>query len=221
MRVLPLLGCLIGLTGSCAVGTLPPDERDAAVDAGINAGDLAQPMAPCLAAQGLTGTPLSGLCVDMDTQPAPDLSTWSLRSQTAACSSGWALSGSGPAAVLRPVNYNPSAGTNVACGFRLRELTPTEWSQKSRLRIAIEYEYQPGQPSANSFAVIELIGALRQVLFYSTSTQSGPSNRAVFDVDVALLPPAVNVPIEFQLSQTSNLTQAPTWDIRSLAVLVE
>ncbi len=221
MRVLPLLGCLIGLTGSCAVGTHPPDERDAAVDARINAGDMAQPMAPCRAAQGLTGTPLSGLCVDFENYSVGDLRTWYLRSQTSACSFGWAVSVRGFVHALGPSNYTPTAGTNVGCGFRLRDLTPSEWSQKQKLRITIEHEYWPGQPSANSFAVIELIGALRQVLFYPTSTQSGPSNRAVFDVDVALLPPAVNIPIEFRLWQTTNLTQAPTWEIRSLAVLVE
>lgn len=220
MRMRLSLVCLAGWLGCTNPRTdSPANDGSSLTDAAPDAGDLAQPMAPCLAAQGLTGTPLSGLCVDMDTQPAPDLSSWKLSSQTAACSSGWALAGSGPGAVLRPVNYTPSAGTNVGCGFRFRELTQTDWNQKTRLRIAIEYVYQPGLPVANSYAVIELIGAAAPTLFYPTSTTQ-PA-RAVFDVDVARLPPASNVPIEFRLWQSSNLTAAPKWDIRSLAVLVE
>ena len=56
--------------------------------------DMAQP-APCRAAQGLSGTPLMGLCVDMDKAPA--LTGWNLATKISVCPvtpgpAGWAPS---------------------------------------------------------------------------------------------------------------------------------
>ncbi len=224
MRTLQILLCLTGVWAcSCNTYTEAPSDAGSSADAATDAGDLAQPAAPCRAAQGLTGTPIMGWCIDMDKMPA--LTDWNLASQISACPvmpgpAGWALAGSGMMAALRPASYQKS-GSSAACAFRLPDIIPGNWAGKTRLRIAIEHVYQPGTPATNSYAVIELLGTPATTLLYPTSTAPGQPSLAHFDVDVARLPPAGNVPIEFRLYQSSPLTAAPTWEIRSLAVLVE
>lgn len=223
MRMRIILVPLVGWLACAGPGTSSRDAGPPA-DAARDAGDLAQPMALCRAAQGLTGTPL--LCVDMDKQLEDRPPLWNLTDSITACPAqtpdmgGWAIQGSGTLRSLSPRRY-ALAGTDTSCRFKIPDLTEPQRQNKGRLRIALEHIYQPGMDPINSYALIRVGSLLAPVdVFYPTRTAGQPT-QALFEIDMTILPSMGNVALGFELNQKQTLTSVPRWEIRSMAVLVE